>query len=338
MFGFDLASKDDIKKELYDIGVYGDASHIIQRLRHCSHAIVDIITSTPCLTKNDIKEKIIWLRKYYSIKERKYRSIAERHDYENKLLDFWENVQKSFSFEVLPYGIDVERKQIALSYTDYKKYSKFLSLIWKAKIFDDENYIVEFNKEEFSSIDKNIANLIECIAGRKFEDNGKKVRIVFAKCNDYDKQTILSYITINVLNNISVENEQMRIVTINNQELLKYISSIIHMTAKDYMEAFWRVGDRGDHEEYYKDVVIEFDEEPNAVIRSILMDVVPELSTHNNSKFEYHFSESEIARGYGRSWDWQRNDDYKNSMLVELIIRFFGAYKEGLYIDLNIFS
>lgn len=335
-FGFDLATKDDIKKELLDIGVNGDASGILQRLRYCSHAIVDIITSTPCLTKRNISEKILWLRKYYSIKEREYRNIAERLDAERKLLAYWSEVQSAFGFDVAPHGIDLKKMQVALSYADYKKHSNFLSVIWKATIIDHTNFIVEFKKEDLHDIDKNDISLIERIVGNHFEENGKCVRIELAKSNDYSVNTVLSYITVNVLNNLSIEIEQEEIDIISNQRIVSYISSIINMTAKDYMEAFWRVGDRGDIETYYKDIVIEFEEVPNKLVRSILMEIVPDLTNHNESKvFEYHYSKSEVASGYGRSWSWENNDDYKNSMLVDLIIRIFESFKEGLFIDLE---
>lgn len=335
-FGFDLASKDDIKKELLDIGVNGDASHILQRLRYCSHAIVDIITSTPCLTENDVREKILWLRKYYSIKEREYRNIGERLDSERKLLAYWSKIQSTFGFDVASHGIDVKRMQIALSYADYKKHSRFLSVIWKATTIDDSNFIVEFTKEDFDVIDKNDISLIERIVGSHFMENEKCVRIELAKNNDYCINTILSYITVNVLNNLSIETEQEEIDIVNNSQIISYISRIINMTAKDYMDAFWRVGDRGDIEDYYKDIVIEFEEAPNKVVKSILMDIVPDLTIHNDSKiFEYHYHETEIASGYGRSWDWENNEKYKNSMLVDLIIRIFESFKEGQFIDLE---
>lgn len=333
-FGFDFATKDDIKKELLEIGVNGDASHILQRLRYCSHAIVDIITSTPCLTENDVREKILWLRKYYAIDEREYRNIEERLDFEKKLLAYWSKIQSTYGFDVAPHGIDVKRMQIALSYSDYKKHSNFLSIIWKATIIDDPNFILEFTKEDFDVIDQSDVNLIERIVGSHFEENGKNVRIKLAKSSDFNINTVLSYITVNVLNNLSLEKEQEEIVIINNQIIISYISSIIHMTAKDYMEAFWRVGDRGDIEDYYKDIVIEFEEAPNIQVKSILMDIIPDLTCKDDSKvFEYHYHESEIARGYGRSWDWENNDNYKNSILVDLIIRIFESYKEGQYIN-----
>ena len=138
-----------------------------------------------------------------------------------------------------------------------------------------------------------------------------------------------------MLNNISIENGQGDIVITNNHRLLSYISSIIHMTAKDYMEAFWRVGDRGDIEHYYKDIVIEFEEVPDRLIKSILMDLIPNLTCRDDSNvFEYHYSDTEIASGYGRSWDWENNEEFKNSMLVDLIIKIFKSYKEGQYINL----
>ncbi len=334
-FGFDIASKDDIKKELLDIGVNGDASHLLQRFRYCSHAIVDIITSSPCYTENDISEKILWLRKYYSIKERTYRNIAERLDFERKLLAYWSNIQSTYGFDVTPHGIDIKRMKVALSYADYKKHSKFLSVIWKAKIIDDADFILELTKENFDVIDKSDVNLIERIIGNHFEDNGQNVSIKLAKSNDYNGNNVLSYITVNVLNNLSIEDGIKEIVIINNQRIISYISSLIHMTAKDYMEAFWRVGDRGDIEHYYKDIVIEFEEIPNKVVTSILMEIIPDLTSNNDSKvFEYHYSNTEIASGYGRSWDWENNDNYKNSMLVDLIIRIFETYNEGKYIDL----
>ncbi|EKY02641.1 hypothetical protein HMPREF9151_00686 [Hoylesella saccharolytica F0055] len=47
------------------------------------------------------------------------------------------------------------------------------------------------------------------------------------------------------------------------------------------------------------------------LVKSILMEIVPDLSSNNDSKFfEYHYSKSEIASGYGRSWDWENNDNY----------------------------
>lgn len=156
-----------------------------------------------------------------------------------------------------------------------------------------------------------------------------------AKSNDFNLNNVLSYITVNVLNNLSLENEQEEIFLINNQRIISYISSIIHMTAKDYMKAFWRVGDRGDIEDYYKDIVIEFEEAPNKLVKSILMDIIPDLVCQDDSNvFEYHYHETEIASGYGRSWGWENNEKYKNSLLVDLIIRIFKTYKEGQYIDL----
>lgn len=333
-FGFDIASKDDIKKELLAMGVNADISHIT-RLRYCSLAIVDIIISTPCLTKQEIIEKILWLRKYYSIEERRYCNIGERLDSERKLLAYWKNIQSTYGFDVAPYGIDVKRMQVVLSYADYKKHSKFLSVIWKAKVVDDANFILEFTKEDFYVIDKNDVNLIERIVGGHFEEHEKSVRIELAKSNAFNTNTVLSYITVNVLNNISIENGQVDIVITNNHRLLSYISSIIHMTAKDCMEAFWRVGDRGDIEHYYKDIVIEFEEVPDRLIKSILMDLIPNLTCRDDSNvFEYHYSETEIASGYGRSWDWENNEEFKNSMLVDLIIKIFKSYKEGQYINL----
>ena len=333
-FGFDIASKDDIKKELLAMGVNADISHIT-RLRYCSLAIVDIIISTPCLTKQEIKEKILWLRKYYSIEERRYCNIGERLNSERKLLAYLKNIQSTYGFDVAPYGIDVKRMQVVLSYADYKKHSKFLSVIWKAKVVDDANFILEFTKEDFDVIDKNDVNLIERIVGRHFEEHEKSVRIELAKSNAFNTNTVLSYITVNVLNNISIENGQGDIVITNNHRLLSYISSIIHMTAKDYMEAFWRVGDRGDIEHYYKDIVIEFEEVPDRLIKSILMDLIPNLTCRDDSNvFEYHYSDTEIASGYGRSWDWENNEEFKNSMLVDLIIKIFKSYKEGQYINL----
>ena len=66
------------------------------------------------------------------------------------------------------------------------------------------------------------------------------------------------------------------------------------------------------------------------------MDIVPDLTIHNDSKvFEYHYHETEIASGYGRSYDWENNENYKNSMLVDLIIRIFESFKEGQFIDLE---
>ena len=335
-YGFNLASIDDTKKELLNIGVNGDASHILQRLYYCSHAIIDIITSTPCLTENNLNEKILWLRKYYSINERQYRNIGERLDSEKKLLTYWDRIQNTHGFNVAPLGIDIKRMQIALSYADYKKHSNFLSVIWKASVVENENFILELKKEDFDIIDQNDVNLIEKIVGRKFEINEIIARIKLAKSNDFNINTVLSYITVNVLNNLSIENGEKDIIIIRNQRIISYISSIIHMTAKNYMKPFWRVGDRGDIEDYYKDVIIEFKEVPNKLVRSILMEAIPDLTCNNDSKvFEYHYSETEIARGYGRSWGWEQNEQYKNSLLVDLIIRIFKTYKEGQYIDLE---
>ena len=210
-----------------------------------------------------------------------------------------------------------------------------MSVIWKATTIEDANFILEFTKEDFDVIDKNDVNLIERVVGRHFEEKGKSVRIELAKSNAFNINTVLSYITVNVLNNFSIENRNEDIVIVNDQRIISYISSIIHMTAKDYMEAFWRVGDRGDIEHYYKDIVIEFEEAPNKLIKAILMDIIPNLTCRNDSKvFEYHYSETEVASGYGRSWDWENNEKYKNSILIDLIIKIFETYKEGQYIDL----
>ncbi len=337
VFGFDLATKDDVRKELLNIGVCGDASHILQRLRHCSHALVEIITSTQCLTNRDINEKILWLRKYYSIQNREYIDIEERQKYEQRLLKYWEGIKKTMGFDASLHGMDFIRRQVALSYCDYKKHANFLSVIWKAATIEDSNYVVEFKKDVFKEFAKDEVERIEVIIGNHFEEIGEDIRIKVDKSDDYDLNTVLSYITVNVLNNISIDSENMELISINDPKLIKDVSSILQMTAKDYMEAFWRVGDRGDIEHYHKDVVIEFEEEPDNVVKSILLDVIPGLTIQDDAKvFEYHYSESEIASGYGRSWDWERNEEYKNCLLVEIIIRIFEAYKEGLQINIVI--
>ena len=65
------------------------------------------------------------------------------------------------------------------------------------------------------------------------------------------------------------------------------------------------------------------------------MDLIPNLTCRDDSNvFEYHYSDTEIASGYGRSWDWENNEEFKNSMLVDLIIKIFKSYKEGQYINL----
>ena len=106
------------------------------------------------------------------------------------------------------------------------------------------------------------------------------------------------------------------------------------MTAKDYMIAISPVGDRRDTEIYYKDIVIEFEETPNKVVTSVLKEIIPDLTSHNDSKvFEYHYSNMKEG-GYGTCRNRENNDNYKNIMLVDLIIRLFETYNEGQHIDL----
>ena len=154
---------------------------------------------------------------------------------------------------------------------------------------------------------------------------------------------ILAYITINVLNNIQFIQDMLsnkenvndlllfNLKIIDNPYFEDYISGLINMTAKNGMSAFWRVGDRGDIETYYTDVVISFKFVPLPVVFDILKEELPELIIEDTKTYSYHKRESEIASGYGRSHDWENDIDYKNNIIKPMIKKLFLAYKKGLF-------
>ena len=180
-------------------------------------------------------------------------------------------------------------------------------------------------------------NYIENLLQNSFVDNGNTYAI---ECSNIANRNILAFITMNVLNNTNNIKNNIRYDNVlcfeNNHDItfISHLNSIINMTAKDGMDAFWRVGDRGDVETYYKDVEISFTEHPEKIIVGFLEKNIPEISQEESTtKYSYHFKESEIAKGYGRSYDYDNSINYKNELLKPIIKDMYIAYKKGLFFE-----
>lgn len=149
---------------------------------------------------------------------------------------------------------------------------------------------------------------------------------------------LLSYLTINLLNNSEKEKQfvftsnkdSIKLDIIDDKSLILIINSVFKLKARDYMRSFWRSGDRGDYEDYHKMVRFEFPFLPSDTSVSILRKVIPEIQeTFNPCIFQWNYQKHEISNGYGRSYSYDDSIDFKNSLIENLITKFLYAYKKG---------
>lgn len=149
---------------------------------------------------------------------------------------------------------------------------------------------------------------------------------------------ILAYLIINLLNNLDKERtftftsnkDLIKLDIINDKSLFLIINSVINLKARDYMEAYWRTGDRGDYETYHKMVRFEFPYLPSSNSIDLLRKVIPNIQeTFNPCVYQWNYQKHEISNGYGRSYSYDDSIDYKDNLVGSLIAQFFDAYKRG---------
>ena len=157
----DFLTTDDVKHELMDIGVNGDNDIILQALSQSSVAIVEIIISINCVTDEDVQTVLLWLRKYYSIENRRYNNINERNNYEAKLFAYMIEIGRKFNVNVQKCGIDVDNQLIPLSYGDLKASQDSLCELLNATIdYSDSSMTINLPSKIVSQ-DVNICAIIE---------------------------------------------------------------------------------------------------------------------------------------------------------------------------------
>ena len=158
------------------------------------------------------------------------------------------------------------------------------------------------------------------------------------KLSGIEDSNILSYLIINLLNNIDKEkafmstcnNDLVKLDIIDDQSFILIINSILNLSARDYMKAYCRSGDRGDYESYHKMVRFEFPYLPNSNSINLLRKVIPDIQpTFNPHIYQWNYQKHEISNGYGRSYSYDNSIEYKNSLIENLVIQFYNAYKRG---------
>ena len=348
-YGLDMATSEDIKRELLSFTSSGNVNNLLDRLRNCKFAIVDIIEELSLSRNTNAKEVLSWVRLFLSIKDRHYYSKEQKESTSTKLLNAIHVIENRFDIRFSQYGIDTENKCITPCYTDLSSCDNFIQFIWRCKVSSNGTTYSKLSckKECIESLDDSFIRFIELLMGSEFVEESRgyyslPFQISTCKCSC---DNILAYITINVLNNIQFiqdvlsNKENVNNLLLNDLRIIDnpyfedYISGLINMTAKNGMSAFWRVGDRGDIETYYTDVVMSFKFVPLPIVFDILKEDLPELMIEEDSKtYSYHKRESEIASGYGRSHDWDNDLDYKDSIIKPMIKKLFLAYKKGLFI------
>ncbi len=347
-YGLDIATPDDIKRELLSTTSSGFVNSMLDRLRNCKFAIVDIIEELSLSKNTNAKEVLSWVRLFLSIKDRHYYSKEQKEATSTKLLNAIHVIEERFDIRFSQYGIDTVNKCITPCYTDLSSCDNFMQFIWRCEVSSNGTTYskLSYKKECIEGLDDSFIRFIEFLMDGKFvEESHGNYSLPFqtstCKCSC---DNILAYITINVLNNIQFIQDMLsnkenvndlllfNLKIIDNPYFEDYISGLINMTAKNGMSAFWRVGDRGDIETYYTDVVISFKFVPLPVVFDILKEELPELIIEDTKTYSYHKRESEIASGYGRSHDWENDIDYKNNIIKPMIKKLFLAYKKGLFI------
>lgn len=141
--------------------------------------------------------------------------------------------------------------------------------------------------------------------------------------NLYTSTTILSYITLNILNNLHLvmtsRINTTDIIPFDNHKMVSYITSIFNMEYYEGGETYTRFKWDGSEDSWidWKHIVIKFDIDIDEVTKSILLKIEPDLKSYNNRTLEYHQG-PDYKEGYG------------HGPIGEMTIRLFKAYKEGI--------
>lgn len=320
----DFLTIDDVKKELQSIGAEGNNDDILQILPQSCIAIAEIILSSECKTEADTYNVLLWLRKYYTIENRKYKDWNERNYYEDKLLTYFAGLERNFHIGVKDYGIDLENKLFPLSYGDYKPFMPIVVNLAKAKV---ENYnshmIITIPKDIVA--DDGIRDIIEKIFETRLENRDDNVCLIISTEDEiYTSTTIRSYITLSILNNlhlVMVHKKDTDIIPFRNYKMISYITSIFNMEYNVGGTTITRFKWDGseDSDIYWEHIVIQFDSDLDEVTKSIILKIEPRLKVYNKT-LEYHNGPD----GY------EGND--RCGPVGEMTIRLFKAYKEGILI------
>ena len=235
-------------------------------------------------------------------------------------------------------------KSIVLKYVNYFSCHKFLSVVWKAKVLAaDDNTIIRLSAIEPFKLDDFILWLIHSILNCTINkiENGYDL-VIPTRDIQIPKSELLSFLSINLLNNndkkdlfkSQANTDDIGIEIVDDKPLIALINCVLNMVARDYMEAYWRVGDKGDIEDYYKEVKFVFPSKPNYRYVALLKSVITKINpTDNPCIYEYKYHRHEIARGYGRSYDYDNSDTYKSGIVPKLTILFFDSFKQGYGIE-----
>ena len=321
---YDLIKLDEVKIELQSMGADGNNDDILQNLSQSCIAIAEIILSSECEKEADIHNVLLWLRKYYTIENRNYKDWDERNYYEEMLLMYFAGLERNFHIDVKSYGLDLENNLFPLSYGDYKPFIPIIVNLAKAKVENcNSQMIITIPKEIVA--DDGIRNIIEKIFETRLENRDDNVCLKISnEDNIYTSTTILSYITLNILNNlhlVMVHKKDTDIIPFDNYIMTSYITSIFNMEYNVGGTTITRFKWDGseDSEIYWEHIVIHFDSDIDEVTKSIILKVEPRLKFNNiTNTFEYH----DGPGGY--------EGNGICGPIGEMTIRLFGAYKGGI--------
>ena len=318
-------TKDDVINELLFLGVNVEMDVILQEISFSSQAIIEIITSTPCHSEEELQEKLLWLRKYYLINNRIYISIEQRKYYETKLVDYLIDMSHKFNIDLLYYGIDVDNHLIPLSYGDLTCCQSFLENLCNTGVEDCGSFLRIWLYGSWDGHDS-VNKIIEKIFNMSFDIQDNRPCLIMEK-NAYTPQTIKAYIALNVLNNLHLlvtdRGKSSPIIPFSNQEMISYITGVYSLKYKkgeeDRTRFKWDEGDV-DYTVSWHHIVIEFEHDIDDKVKSILKEVEPKLIATNFRTLEYHDGP------YGDENDGYYSD---SDTISRMTLKLFKAYKEG---------
>ena len=330
-----IGSPDDYRYELLRRGVDGDIDKI-SSLEFGMKAIINIITSFNLSSPSNLSFIVLWLKRYLSIKDRVYR---DRNSYESKLIDYLFIVENVYHVSFSVFGISTKERTVIPSVSEYDIFDSFLKNIWKCSIEVTPILCLQLSKDSIKEIKPSLIMMLEKICGGKLNTDTCQIKLSNA-LNDIDEKYLIAIMTVNMLNNIkaliSCEDEKLSIERLHNDEkIISIIYSLINMEARDGMEAFWRVGDRPDLEFYYRDVKIEFEYIPSNKMVCFLNQILPGIKVTENPLVYFYepYVEHEENRGYGRSYDYDNSEKYKDEVFTKITKELFYAYKSGYGMD-----
>ena len=320
-------TKDDVINELLFLGVNVEMDVILQEISFSSQAIIEIITSTPCQSEEELQEKLLWLRKYYSINKRTYISIVQRNNYETLLLDYLIDLSWKFNLDLKSYGIDVEKQLIPLSYEDLAYCQSFLKQLCYTEVENSDSCLKIWLADSYDG-HNGINEIIEKIFNKNYDIQENHPCLILEKeTKVYNTKTIKAYIALNVLNNLHLlvfdKVKLSPIVPFSNKEMISYFTSIfnmIHIKGSEKRTRFkWDEGDV-DYTCSWEHIIIEFEQDTDDIVKSILKDVEPKLIVTNSRSLEYHDGP------YGDEYERNYSDA---DTISRMALKLFKAYKEG---------